>query len=338
MTRPEQRIILAHGGGGELTRQLLAERIIPKLANELLNPLTDRAVLDRPSSRICLTTDAFVVQPLEFPGGDIGRLAVCGTINDLAVMGAKPLALSLALVMEEGLPFDLLDRIMNSIAESAREADVVIATGDTKVIERRTDEGLIITTAGIGELPADFNLDVKRIASGDAILITGYIAEHGLAVMSAREGIAFDTDLRSDVASLHGLARTLLESGADIKFMRDPTRGGVAGVLADLTEATRLSIEIDEEKLPLSPIVLTTADMLGLDPLTVANEGKIVAIVASDDIAKACEACQSHPLGRRGAAAGRFVDAKPPLVELITRAGGRRIVSRPYGEELPRIC
>ena len=344
MSKPDEtqplgpQIIMAHGGGGELTRQLLTELIIPKLANDLLNPLTDSAILERPAAKICLTTDAFVVQPLEFPGGDIGRLAVCGTVNDLAVMGARPIALSLAMVMEEGLSMDLLDRTLNSIAGSAQEAGVVIATGDTKVIERRTGDGLIITTAGIGELRHDANLDAGRIIPGDVILITGRIAEHGLAVMSAREGIAFDTDLRSDVAPLNGLAEALLESGADIKFMRDPTRSGVAGVFADLAEDTQLSVEIEEDRIPLSPAALRTAEMLGLDPLTVANEGKIVLVVAAEDGDKALRACRSRPLGTRGAVVGRFTEASPALVELITRTGGRRIVSRPYGEELPRIC
>ena len=338
-TQPrDSQIVMAHGGGGELTRRLVAEHMLPELGNELLNPLTDGAVLGRPGGRICITTDAFVVQPLEFPGGDIGRLAVCGTVNDLAVMGARPLALSLAMVMEEGLPIATLDRMVASIAASAEEADVVIAAGDTKVVERRSGDGLIITTAGIGELRDDVNLDVGRIRPGDVVMVTGRIAEHGLAVMSAREHFAFETELRSDVAPLADLVKCLLDSAADVKFMRDPTRGGLAGVLADLVEETRLTIEIEEETVPISPVALHMAEMLGLDPLTVANEGKCVAVVAAEHAERALRACRSHPLGADAAIVGRFTEAVPPLVELITRAGGRRMVNRPYGEQLPRIC
>ena len=233
------RIVMAHGGGGELTRQLLMERLLPKLGNELLNPLTDSAVLARPGGRICLTTDSYVVQPLEFPGGDIGRLAVCGTVNDLAVMGAQPLALSLAVVIEEGLSLTTLDRIVDSIAAAAEEAGVLIATGDTKVIERRQGDGLIISTAGVGVLPDGLDLSPKQIQPGDAIIINGRIAEHGLAVMSAREHLSFETELRSDVAPLNGLVAHLLAAVPEVRFMRDATRGGVAGVLADLAEDTR---------------------------------------------------------------------------------------------------
>ena len=335
---PEEHILLAHGGGGELTRRLLDEHIVPKLGNEFLNPLTDSAILSLAPGRVCMTTDAFVVQPLEFPGGDIGRLAVCGTVNDLAVMGAVPRFLSLALVIEEGLPMQVLDRILDSIAATAREAGVVICTGDTKVVERGRGDGLTITTAGIGEMRDSVNLEASRIQPGDAILITGNIAEHGLAVMSVREGLAFDTSLQSDAAPLGGLAGAVCECGAGVKFMRDPTRGGLAGVLADLAEKTRLSIEVEESAIPISPVCMHTSELLGLDPLLVANEGKIVIVARADDAAKVLEACRRHPLGKRAAIIGRFTDASPPLVELITRAGGRRIVQRPYGEELPRIC
>ena len=336
---PDERIVLAHGGGGELTRRLLAERVLPKLANDLLDPLTDAAVLARPGGRVCMTTDAFVVQPLEFPGGDIGRLAVCGTVNDLAVMGAVPIALSLALILEEGLPLAALDRIVASIAAAAAEAGVVVATGDTKVIEHGGSGGLTITTAGLGELADGVALSTGTIAPGDAILVTGRIAEHGLAVMSARQGLGLRTDLRSDVAPLGGLARAMLGTGGAVKFLRDPTRGGLAGVLADLAEATRLGVEIDEAAVPISPAARHAAELLGLDPLTVANEGKIVAVVAAADVEKVLAACRAHPLGAKAAAIGRIGPAADwPLVELITRAGGRRIVQRPYGEELPRIC
>jgi hydrogenase expression/formation protein HypE len=285
-----------------------------------------------------LTTDAYVVTPLEFPGGDIGRLAVCGTVNDLAVAGATPQALSLAVIMEEGLELAVFDRVLDSIAAAAAEAGVVVATGDTKVIERRTGGGLMLTTAGVGPMRDDVNLTAGRIAPGDVVLINGPIAEHGLAVMSAREGLSFATSIRSDAAPLGALTADLLDSGADVRFLRDPTRGGLAGVLADLADATGLSIELDEQAVPLTPACRSAAEMLGLDPLNVANEGKLVAVVADDDADDALAALRRHPLGASAAAIATFTEADPPLVELLTAAGGRRIVQKPYGEDLPRIC
>lgn len=329
---------MAHGGGGQLTRRLISERIIPKLGNEFLNPLSDSAVLPQPGGKICMTTDAFVVTPLEFPGGDIGKLAVCGTVNDLAVAAADPLGLSLALVIEEGLSLELLDRMIDSVAAAAREAGVDIVTGDTKVIERQRGDGLIITTAGVGVLREGVNLDCSRINAGDVIIINGPIAEHGLAVMSAREGLKFDTDILSDAAPLNGLIGEILDTGADVKFLRDPTRGGLAGVLADLTEDTKLSVEVDESLIPLTPVARNTADMLGLDPMTIANEGKVVIVVPECHADKILSAARGHEFGRSAAVIGKFIDAKPPLVELITNSGGRRMINRPYGEELPRIC
>ncbi len=335
----ENRVLLAHGGGGELTRQLLSERIIPKLANPLLAPLMDSAVLNLPSGRICLTTDAYVVQPVEFPGGDIGRLSVCGTVNDLSVCGARPHALSLALVLEEGLPLDLLDRVIDSISAAAKEAGVVVATGDTKVVERKGGDGLTITTAGVGVLREGVKLGMERVQAGDVVIVTGRIAEHGLAVLSAREGLAFSTTIASDVAPLNSLIEQMLHAGGEaVKFLRDPTRGGLAGVLADLAETTRLSIEINETAVPISTAALHTAEMLGLDPLSIANEGKCVAVVAEDAAETVLQACRKHPLGKHAAVIGRVVESQVPLVELITRIGGRRIVQRPYGEDLPRIC
>ena len=334
----DERIVIAHGGGGELTQRLLAEHVLPKLANDLLNPLTDGAVMDVPAGRVCMTTDAYVVQPLEFPGGDIGRLAVCGTVNDLAVMGATPKALSLAMVIEEGLPLATLDRIIDSIAAAAAEADVVIATGDTKVVERARGDGMTITTAGLGLMPAGSKIGVDRIFPGDAIIITGQIADHGLAVMSVRQGLAFESELVSAVAPLTGLIAAACAGGRNVKFMRDPTRSGLAGVLADIAEATELGIEIEEDAVPISRAARHAAELLGIDPLTVANEGKCVLVVSSADAHETVLACRGHPLGTRAAVIGRVIEAAPPLVELVTRAGGRRMIQRPYGQELPRIC
>lgn len=336
--RKDDKVLMAHGGGGELMRALLHERVFPRLENPILNRMMDSAVLPRQKGRICLTTDSYVVRPIRFPGGDIGRLAVCGTVNDLAVMGARPVALTLSLIIEEGFPMKTLDGVLDSIARTAGEAGVDIVTGDTKVIDRREGDGLLINTAGVGVLPDDVDIDPSRIVPGDVILINGGIAEHGLAVMSVREHLTFETELRSDAAPLHGLIRDILETGASIRFMRDPTRGGVAGVLADLVEETGHSLEIEEHAVPITPVALQTAEMLGLDPLSVANEGKVLVVCAADDAERALEAIKRHPLGRNGAGIGRFLETEPPLAELVTRGGGRRLIQRPYGEDLPRIC
>lgn len=337
-TSSEERIVLAHGGGGELGIALLRDHVLPRLGNEVLNPLHDAAVFSSWTGRVAMTSDSFVVQPLSFPGGDIGRLAVCGTVNDLAVMGARPRGLSLAMVLEEGLALSELDTILDSIATASREAGVPIVTGDTKVVERGRGDGMTLTTAGVGELDAGLDLRPDRARAGDVVLVTGGLAEHGLAVMSAREDLHFETALRSDVAPLNGLAQAILASKGDVKFMRDPTRGGLAGVLCDLVEASGLTVELSEDAIPMTATVRHTAELLGLDPLTVANEGKIVIVVSERDAPAVLAACHAQPLGRKAAMVARLVEAKPPLVELITRLGGRRIVQRPYGEDLPRIC
>ncbi len=347
------RILLAHGGGGELTGRLVREHLLARLGGQRPEALTDGAILPDPGGPLVFTTDSYVVVPLEFPGGDIGRLAVAGTVNDLAVMGAKPVAISLGLILEEGLPLATLDRIVASIAATAEQCDVAIVTGDTKVIERRARGGgvagpgaeeheyggLMINTAGIGLLRPGVRLGFSLIEPGDAVLLSGNLAEHGLAIMALRNGIEFETELHSDVAPLHGLAERLFDSGVRIRFLRDATRGGLAGVLADICEACGLSIEISEPAIPISPTCRHAAELLGLDPLTVANEGKLVCVVAAEDAERALEAMRSAgPIGARAARIGRVSEAQPPLVELITRAGGRRVVQRPYGEDLPRIC
>lgn len=339
-TKP--RVLLAHGGGGELMQQLIRERLLPPLANPTLSRLTDAALIPWEGSAVVFTTDSYVVTPLFFPGGDIGRLAVCGTVNDLAVMGGEPIAVSLGLIIEEGLSLEILDRVVASVAAAAEEAGVSVITGDTKVIERRQagggESGLLINTAGVGRLRPDSRLDAKRIRSGDHVLVSGSIGEHGLAVMSVRNGIEFGTPLLSDVAPLGGLIGALLDSGVDVKFMRDPTRGGVAGVLADVSEAADLSVELDERLLPIRSSTRHAAEMLGLDPLSIANEGKVVCIVAAKDCDRALAALHDHPLGRDAACVGIITGSRPPLVELLTKLGGRRVVQRPYGEDLPRIC
>jgi hydrogenase expression/formation protein HypE len=342
-TSAGERVMLAHGGGGELMHRLIRERFLPALASESLTALTDSAVLPWADGQLVFTTDSYVVTPLEFPGGDIGRLAVAGTVNDLGVMGAEPVAISLALILEEGLSMDLLERIVRSIAEVARQAAVTVVTGDTKVIERRSvlpapADGMFINTAGIGRLRPNVSLGVERIEPGDVILINGTIADHGLAVLSRRSGIEFESAVLSDTAPLGGLIGRMLGSGAGVKFMRDATRGGIAGVLADISEGSGHSVEVDEERIPIAPAARHAAEMLGLDPLAVANEGKVICVVAPADAEAVLAVMRQDPLGRDAACIARITDARPPLVELNTRAGGRRIVQRPYGEDLPRIC
>ncbi len=333
-----EKIILAHGGGGELTRRLIEDHIVARLTNPLLSPLDDGAVVPVKGDKICMTTDAFVVQPLEFPGGDIGRLAVCGTVNDVAVMGARPVALSLALVIEEGLELVVLDRILDSIAATAREAGVRVVTGDTKVVERGRGDGLTITTTGIGVWDEGCRKPTEDFQHGDSVIVSGNIAEHGLSVMCERKGLGLENRLESDVAPLNHLVADLMASGADIRFMRDPTRGGVAGLVAELSENTGYTVEIEEGKVPMPRAVRHTAELLGLDPLAVANEGKIIAVVAEFDADKAVEALKNNDLGKNAAVIGRLVKSDMPLAELITSIGGRRVIQRPYGEDLPRIC
>ncbi len=330
------RIIMGHGGGGELSRRLLSEHILPRLSNPLLDPLMDSALLPRPGGRLCMTTDSFVVHPLSFPGADIGRLAICGTVNDLAVMGARPLALSLGLILEEGLRISTLERVLDSIAQAAQEAQVSIVTGDTKVIEHREGEGLMINTSGLGVLPSGLNLSPAQIQAGDLLLLSGIPAEHGLAVLSAREGLGFETGIQSDAAPLNSLIEAMLAAG-EIHFLRDPTRGGVAGVLADLVEETGLGLEVEEGRIPMSSQVQHLSEALGLDTLNVANEGKLLAVLPPESAPAVLAACRAHPLGRRAALIGQMIAQTRPLAELITGIGRRRI-QRPYGEDLPRIC
>jgi len=336
-----QRIQLAHGGGGQLSAELLREVILPALAGpQRPEALTDAAVLDAPPGRLAFTTDSYVVQPLEFPGGDIGKLAVCGTINDLAMAGARPVALSLGLVLEEGLDVELLRRVLCSAGRAAAEAGVPVVTGDTKVVERGALAGMVVNTAGVGAVLPGARLGFDRVRAGDRIVLSGPLGEHGLAVMSCRRGLGFTAELRSDCAALHALVADLLEAlGEDVRFLRDPTRGGLAATLVDLAAASGHDVEIDQAAIPVHRTALAAAEMLGLDLLTVANEGKLVAVVAAGAAERAVAALARHPVASRAAVIGTVGGpARPPLVEMLTPLGGRRVVQMPYGEELPRIC
>lgn len=333
-----QRVVLAHGGGGQLTENLLRDAVLPRLANPLLDPMDDSALLPT-DGPVAFTTDSYVVQPLEFPGGDIGRLAICGTVNDLAVCGAHPRWLSLGLILEEGLELEVLQRILDSVAATAREADVHVVTGDTKVVARGQADGLYINTAGVGTLRSGVELRADRCQPGDAILINGPIADHGMAVMLQREGGSqIESDLASDVAPLGGLIAALLEAVPDTRFLRDATRGGLAGVVADLASGSGRRVALDQEAIPVRPATQYAADMLGFDVLTVANEGKVVAVVPADAAPRALDALRAHEHGREAAVIGHVDEEQDAVCELLTYVGGRRVVQKPYGEDLPRIC
>jgi hydrogenase expression/formation protein HypE len=333
-----KKILLAHGGGGRLMADLIAGTILPHLKSDP-NELTDSATLQLNTNKVCFTTDSYVVKPLFFAGGDIGKLAVCGTINDLAVAGARPVALSLSLIIETGFEIELLEKILDSAAATAHEAGVKIVTGDTKTVETGAAEKLFINTAGIGEYIYDTEPGFGKITAGDAIIVSGSIGDHGMTIMSQRKGIEFDTPLESDCAALNGIIAEVFDNCASVRFMRDPTRGGLAATLNEICEATGLSIEIDEKSIPIKPAVQAAADILGFDVLNIANEGKFVAVVAEETAEKCLETCRKHPLGAQANIIGRlYAPARIPTVEMNTKIGGRRIVQMPYGRELPRIC
>ena len=332
------RILLAHGGGGSLTRELIEESFLPQLGNPLLKPLDDSAMLVMGGKGYAFTTDSYVVKPYVFPGGDIGRLAVCGTTNDLAVMGAQPLWLSLSFILEEGLLLADLQKIVESIRTAVAETGVQIVTGDTKVVERGKCEGLYINTAGLGRLVTPDRLGAANVKPGDAVIINGWIGEHGVAVMSRREGVAFQTSIVSDCAPLWPLVKTILNTGAQIRAMRDPTRGGVAAALCDIARASNVGIRLHEEVLPISREVRGACDLLGLDPLTIANEGKVIVFCRATDVARALAAMKEHPLGREARVIGEVSEKPRGMVLLRTVIGGERIIDMPTGEDLPRIC
>ncbi len=339
MTDKYDRILLAHGGGGQLTDELIRKTILPRFKCNTLAELTDSARLELPSASLAFTTDSYVVKPLFFAGGDIGKLSVCGTVNDLAVAGARPVAISVSLIIEEGFEFELLEKILDSIAAEAKASNVEIVAGDTKTVEAGAADKIFINTAGVGVRLDGVDLGFEKISVGDEIIINGTIGDHGMTIMSQRKGIQFESQLRSDCASLAGLTCRLLEDTGGVKFMRDPTRGGLAATLNEVTMAAGLSIEINQVDIPVNPTVQAAADMLGFDVLNIANEGKFVAVVSPDSAESCLNICRAHPLGKDAAVIGRIVEALDvPLVEMTTRIGGRRIVQMPYGRNLPRIC
>jgi hydrogenase expression/formation protein HypE len=333
-----ERIQLAHGEGARLSRRLIRQEILAAFANPFLAPLADGATLPAIDGKLVMTTDSSVVSPLFFPGGDIGSLAVHSAVNDLAVSGADPLYLSVALILEEGLPIATLRRILGSMKDAAQACGVSIVTGDTKVVPRGAVDQIFICTTGIGRLRSDANLGVHRVRPGDKVIVSGTIGDHGLAVLSAREGLDLGDQLRSDTASLHRLVATVLESGAEVHFLRDPTRGGVAAVLHELAEQSELAVRLDEERLPVSPSARGACELLGLDPLHIANEGKLVAIVSADTADVAVETMRRHPLGSQCVVVGEVISSPAGEVLLVNRFRQIRIVDQPSGAPLPRIC
>lgn len=338
-TEQNEVILLAHGSGGTLTHQLVKTVFQEAFGNLILDEMLDSAVLNLPHGRIAFTTDSFVVDPVFFPGGDIGKLAVCGTVNDLAVSGAEPLYISVAFIIEEGFPFADLYRIVSSMKEAAYVAGVRVVTGDTKVVGRGNADKIFINTAGIGLLPEGYQLSPRRIQVGDVVIVSGSLGEHGLAILAQREGLSFTTPVVSDCTLLHRLARALLRAGREgVRCMRDPTRGGLATTLNELAVQSGWGILVQEGLLPVRQEVTSACEMLGIDPLYLANEGKLIAVVAPDVAPSVLEAMRSLPEGRDAVQIGEVVGEEPGFVLIETELGATRILTMLESELLPRIC
>jgi len=329
---------MSHGGGGKAMAQLIDELFMQVLDNPLLRQQNDQAAFDIAAGRMVMSTDSHVVFPLFFPGGDIGSLSVHGTINDVAMAGAQPLYLSAALILEEGFPLADLQRIIHSMACASREAGVPIVTGDTKVVERGKGDGIYITTTGVGVVPEGVQISGELARPGDAIIINGTLGDHGVAVMSQRENLSFGTNIKSDSAALHTLVATMIETCPDIHCLRDPTRGGLAATLNELAKQSGVGMEIQEQQIPVREEVAGACELLGLDPLHIANEGKLIAIVPADAAQQLLLAMQAHPLGRDAAIIGQVVEDAHHFVRMQTTSGGTRMVDWLSGEQLPRIC
>jgi hydrogenase expression/formation protein HypE len=331
-------IQLAHGAGGRLTAQLIETFFLPRFGNKTLNALEDQALLNLPKGRLSFSTDSFVVDPIFFPGGNIGDLAVNGTVNDVAMCGATPLYLSVSFILEEGLPLETLHRILCSMEAAAKAAQVSIVTGDTKVVNHGQCDKLFITTTGLGVVDKDIHISVSNLQVGDVILLSGFIGDHGMAVLTSREGLSFQNRVVSDTAPLNGLVAHMLRASPLLHALRDPTRGGVAATLNEMAQASQVGIKIYEERLPVRPEVQGACEILGIDPLYVANEGKLIAVLPEKEAPKVLKAMQAHPLGREAMCIGEVTQEPPGQVVLQTTLGTKRIVELPLGEQLPRIC
>jgi len=333
----EDKILLAHGSGGKLSHDLVAKSFVKALANPLLDKLDDSAVFDL-SGRLAFTTDSYVVSPIFFPGGDIGKLAVCGTVNDLATSGANPLYLSLSFIIEEGLALSELERIVNSVQKAAGEAGVEIVTGDTKVVTRGSADRLFVNTTGVGVIPEGVDISGTNAKPGDKVILSGAIGDHGIAVVSQREGLSFATKLKSDCAPLGDLVAEMIKVSSNIHALRDPTRGGLATSLNELAKQSGVSVRIEEKKIPVREAVLAACEMLGFDPLYVTNEGKMIAIVPADDADKVLKAMRKNRYGKEAAIIGEVGAEHPGRVVMKTVLGSSRIVDMLVGDLLPRIC
>lgn len=331
-------IQLAHGAGGRLSADLIDKLILPRFTNSVLDKLEDQAVLTLKPGRIAFSTDTFVVSPLFFPGGDIGDLAINGTVNDVAMSGAKVEALSVGFVLEEGFSLDEFHRILCSMEAAAQKAGVRIVTGDTKVVGKGSCDKIFINTSGIGVIPNGISMSASSLQAGDKVILSGTLADHGMAVMTVREGLSFKTSVSSDTAALNGLIHDMLAKCPAIRTMRDPTRGGIATSLNEFAETSKVGIRLDEKTIPVKDSVMGACEILGIDPLYVANEGKLVAIVPQSDAAAVLDAMKQHPLGCDAVVIGEVVSDHPGMVTMRTLLGAERIVDMPVGEQLPRIC
>ncbi len=331
-------ILLAHGGGGKLTHQLIEQLFVPAFGNSLLGTRHDGAVFQTPGNRLAFTTDSYVVRPLFFPGGDIGTLAVNGTVNDLAMCGARPLLMSTGMIIEEGLPMETLVRIVSSMKRAAEQAGVQLVTGDTKVVDRGKGDGIFINTSGIGLIEHERSIAPASVQPRDKILLSGDIGRHGIAIMAVREGLEFESTIESDCTSLSGIVQDLLQAHVDIHCLRDLTRGGLASAAVEIAEVSRLHLRLEEAFIPVNEDVKGACEILGFDPLYVANEGRFIAFVAAQDAERALDLMRAHPLGSGAQIIGSVADDKAGLVTMKSRIGATRIVDMLSGEQLPRIC
>lgn len=329
---------MSHGSGGRAMAQLIDELFVKHFDNELLRQANDFAQFEVGSGRMVMSTDCHVVSPLFFPGGDIGSLSVHGTINDVAMSGARPLYLAAGFILEEGLPLADLERIVASMGQAAKDAGVPVVTGDTKVVERGKGDGVFITTTGVGVVAQGINISGSRAQAGDAILINGTLGDHGMAIMSSRENLSFETTIESDSAALHSLIAAMVEAVPEIHCLRDPTRGGLATTLNELARQSAVGMTLQEDHIPINPAVSDACELLGLDPLYVANEGKVIAICAAADAQRLLAVMQAHPLGAQAAIIGEVVADAHQMVQMETTFGGSRVVDWLAGEQLPRIC
>jgi hydrogenase expression/formation protein HypE len=338
MSKMDKRINMTHGSGGRASAQLIDDLFVRHFDNDMLRQSNDQAMFDVPSGRIVISTDGHVVSPLFFPGGDIGSLSVHGTINDVSMSGARPLYLSAGFIIEEGFPMDDLEKIVISMAAASRDAGVPVVTGDTKVVERGKGDGVFITTTGIGVVPDGINISGDKAQAGDVILVNGSIGDHGVAIMSSRENLEFETTIESDSAALHDLIANMVDAVPDIHCLRDPTRGGLATTLNELCKQSGVGMLVEEEHLPIKGQIAAACELLGLDPLYVANEGKLICICPEAQAEVLLETMQAHPLGKEAAMIGRVIKDEHCFVQMKTAFGGTRVVDWLSGEQLPRIC